>query len=111
MLRQLSLQHNGIFPPVNDFLVKFSLDIGAGLCLSLGMENDDTRAALLADIEKFLADYSQHISKTRFGKEAANDHKLVDRLRNGNDLTTGKMDDVRRYLSLKRAEFNARQVC
>lgn len=56
-----------------------------------------TREALLARIDQFLEDHPD-ISPNQFGAWSIGDSGLVDRLRKGGDVTTGKLDQILRYL-------------
>ena len=53
---------------------------------------------LLAQIDSYLSE-NQDVTPECFGWRAMRDTKLVDRLRNGGDITTRKMDKVIRYLA------------
>lgn len=57
-----------------------------------------TRAALLQMIETYLA-ANPKVTPEAFGWAAIKDSKLVERLRGGGDITTGKLDAVIQYLS------------
>lgn len=63
-----------------------------------------SRDVLLAMIEQHLATYV-NVTPEGFGWAAIKDTRLVPRLRDGGDITTGKMDDVLLYL----AKFNPPQ--
>lgn len=61
-------------------------------------EATTTRGKLLELIEKHLA-ANPHITPEGFGWAAIKDSFLVTRLRNGGDITTGKLDAIIKYLS------------
>jgi hypothetical protein len=60
----------------------------------------NTKADLLAEIECFLKE-NPTLSVTRFGLEAANDGKIIPRLKAGKDITLRKADAIRSYISEK----------
>lgn len=53
---------------------------------------------LLAEIDVFLKE-NPDLSVTRFGLEAANDGKIIPRLKAGKDITLSKADAIRAYMS------------
>ena len=57
-----------------------------------------TREALLGMIEQYLA-ANPKVTPEAFGWAAIKDSKLVPRLRNAGDITTGKLDATLKYLS------------
>jgi len=59
-------------------------------------------AALLADIEAFLAE--AEMAETTFGLRALNDGKFVSRLRSGAGITVKTIDRVRAYIATERAK-------
>ena len=58
----------------------------------------NTKADLLAEIECFLKE-NPDLSVTRFGLEAANDGKIIPRLKAGKDITLSKVDAIRSYMA------------
>ena len=66
-----------------------------------------TRAQILTEIEDFLKDTGT--STDALGKHVVQDGRLVARLRDGKDITTGTLDQIRAYMSLKRAEQAVRE--
>ena len=70
--------------------------------VQLYMQNEamNTRASLLDEIDAFLK-ANPDLSVTRFGLEAANDGKIVRKLRSGRDITLKKADAIRIYMDEK----------
>lgn len=62
----------------------------------------DIKAALLAEIDAFLAD--TEVAETTFGRHAVNDGKFVGRLREGSGITVATVDRVRAYIAAERAK-------
>ena len=62
----------------------------------------DIKAALLAEIDAFLAD--ARMAETTFGRHAVNDGKFVGRLREGSGITVATVDRVRAYIAAERAK-------
>ncbi len=60
-----------------------------------------TRGTLLVMVEQHLdaAGINTDEGAAGFGWAAIKDSRLVDRLRNGGDITTAKLDDVVKYLN------------
>lgn len=50
------------------------------------------------EIDSFLEN-NPDLSVTRFGLEAANDGKIIPKLRSGKDITLRKADAIRNYIS------------
>lgn len=59
-----------------------------------------TKKALLAEIARFLRDH--RMTESAFSRAVANDGKFVSRLRDGADLTVGKLDAVRAFMATER---------
>ena len=58
----------------------------------------NSKEKLLKKIDDFLRQ-NPDISQTRFGLEAANDGKIIPKLRAGKDLTLRKADAITQYIS------------
>ncbi len=67
----------------------------------------NTRKFLCGEIKAFLADSG--MPKSTFGQLAVGDKSLVARLVDGHDITTGKLDRIRIFIALQRAEHAARE--
>lgn len=59
-------------------------------------QNQSTKAKLLAAIETFIK--AKGMTPESFGWAAIKDSYLVERLKNGGDITTGKADAILRYI-------------
>jgi hypothetical protein len=62
-----------------------------------------TLSALLKEIDAFCRDAD--MSEATFSKRVANDGKFIGRLRAGADLTVGKLDQVRAYMTQHRQQM------
>jgi len=60
----------------------------------------NSKVKLLDKIDNFLRQ-NPDISPTRFGVEAANDGKIVSKLRSGKDVTLRKADAIYNYIEEK----------
>ncbi len=61
----------------------------------------DHEAALLGDIEAFIAE--QGLSESRFGLLVVNDNKLIKRLRDGSSVTLRTLTKIQEYMRWHRA--------
>lgn len=66
-----------------------------------------TKEQLLEEIEQALRD--KGLSATEFGELACRDRHLVRRLRNGCDLTTARLDEVRAFIRSNRIKRRTRR--
>jgi len=60
----------------------------------------DTRAALLARIDAFLAE--RQMTERAFGLTVAHNHKLVSRLRGGYGVTLGTIERINSFIATER---------
>jgi hypothetical protein len=63
-----------------------------------GQKYSSSAQWLLHQVESYLAE-NPDVTAEGFGWRAIKDPRLVSRLRTGGDITTGKMDQVIRYLA------------
>lgn len=66
----------------------------------------NTRAEILTEIEHFLKE-NPDLSITRFGLEAANDGKIIPKLKAGRDITLSKLDAIRSYIAGKQVKVSS----
>ena len=67
-----------------------------------------TKKALLAEIARFCRDHD--MTESAFSRAVANDGKFLARLRDGADLTVGKLDEVRAYMAQRRRSASRRST-
>lgn len=57
------------------------------------------RDTLMTEIQTYLERPGVHLAETTFGRLAANDSMLLRRLRDGREITIGKVDDIRAFIA------------
>jgi hypothetical protein len=64
----------------------------------------DDRAALLGEIEAYLASLERPIAETTFGRLAVNDGKFVPRLRAKKNVTVDRIERCRAFMRDRRTD-------
>lgn len=67
----------------------------------------DDRAALLGEIETYLASLDRPIAETTFGRLAVNDGKFVSRLRARKNVTVDRIERCRAFIRARQAGIAA----